>query len=323
MWRQWLLALGGAGVVVCLVAAGLVWWSRSGDPSHAAGAASWSRDSARGSARPSASPSPTCADPEGWGCVQHRRFVAVKQYMDQKETTHGYLSVVVTDQKTGAVWRYGPTGHPGWTASTIKLAMATDILRRAANGEITLSDQDRTDMANMLNFSDEAASDRLWSRYGGDDQLARFRQVFGMTHLHFVPGFTSSTYWGFVKCTSEDLSHLMQYVLNSTRQSDRQYLVSAMRGVAGNQQWGVWGAGPDQQPGNKDGWSYETDSYGQHWVLNSVGFAGPDERYTVAIMFQVPPGESEAYGAHAVSDVASLLFGRPAGSTTVVPKPDG
>jgi hypothetical protein len=315
-----LLAFGGAGVVVCLVVVGVVWWTRGGGPSPHGNSAF---RSARPAESATASPSPTCAAPDGWSCVQHNRFEAVQRYMDGKKAANGYLSVVFTDRKTGATWRYGPTDHPGWTASTIKLAMATDILRRARAGEITLSDQDRTDMANMLNYSDESASDRLWDRYGGDDQLARFRDVFGMTNLNFVPGFTTSTYWGFVKCTSEDLSHLVHYVLTETDPDDRQYLVTAMRGVAENQQWGVWAAGPDEQPGNKDGWSYEEDSYGHHWVLNTVGFAGPDERYTVAVMFQVQPGESEAYGAHAVSDVVSLLFGRPAGSTTLVPKPDG
>ena len=85
-----------------------------------------------------------------------------------------------------------------------------------------------------------------------------------------------------------------------------------MRGVAANQQWGVWGAGPAQRPGNKDGWSFESDPYGKHWVTDTVGFAGPAERYTLAIMYQVGPAGSLADGVHAVSDVAALLFGAPA-----------
>jgi hypothetical protein len=56
-----------------------------------------------------------------------------------------------------------------------------------------------------------------------------------MTGLHFVPGFTASTYWGFVKCTTDDLAALMGHVLASP---DRDYLVGAMRGVAPNQRWG-------------------------------------------------------------------------------------
>ncbi len=96
-----------------------------------------------------------------------------------------------------------------------------------------------------------------------------------------------------------------------------------MRGVAANQQWGVWGAGPAQRPGNKDGWSFESDPYGKHWVTDTVGFAGPAERYTLAIMYQVGPAGSLADGVHAVSDVAALLFGAPAPARVTVPAPDG
>jgi hypothetical protein len=172
----------------------------------------------------------------------------------------------------------------------------------------------------MLNFSDEAASDRLWTKFGGDAMLARFRSAFGMTGLHFVPGFTGSTYWGFVKCTADDLAALMSHVLDGP---DRAYLVAAMRGVAPNQRWGVWGAGAAQQPGDKDGWSFESDPYGKHWVTDTVGFAGPDQRYTLAIMYQVGPSGSLADGVHAVSDVAAMLFGRAVPAPVTVPAPDG
>jgi post-segregation antitoxin (ccd killing protein) len=80
--------------------------------------------------------------------------------------------VVFTDRDTGAVWRSGETAHEGWTASTIKLAMASDLLQRARDRAIRLSAADRHDMDTMLNFSDEPASDRLWKAYGGDAMLA-------------------------------------------------------------------------------------------------------------------------------------------------------
>jgi hypothetical protein len=271
---------------------------------------------------PSATAPPACVD-GNWSCAQQARFAAVTAYARRVVGAHGYLSAVFTDRVTGASWRTGDTTHPGWTASTIKLAIATDLLRRERAGQIALSAADRHDIATMLNFSDEAASDRLWKAYGGDAMLARFRTDFGMAGLAFIPGFTPTTYWGFVKCTANDLAALIHYVLTSTNPDDRAYIVAAMRGVAPNQQWGVWGAGPTQRPGNKDGWSFESDSYGKHWVTDTVGFAGPDERYTVAIMYQVGPSGSLADGVHAVSDVAALLFGVPTPARITVPAPDG
>ena len=264
-----------------------------------------------------------CRADSGWSCTQQQRFDAASAYISHTVSGQGYLSVVFTDRQTGRAWRVGPTQHAGWTASTIKLAIATDLLRRQRAHQITLTAADRHDMATMLNFSDNAASDRLWSRFGGEDMLARFRNQYGMTGLHFVPGFTAKTYWGFVKCTTDDLAALLNYVFTQTDPADRTYLVAAMRGVAPNQQWGVWAAGSAQRPGNKDGWSYETDPYGKHWVTNTIGFAGPEERYLIAVMYQVDPSGTLAAGVHAVSDVVALLFGEPVPARITVPAPDG
>lgn len=281
-------------------------------------------------ANPVAAPPPTpssapagCRTDTEWSCTQQQRFAAAGAYIDRVSGAAGYLSVVFTDRQTGATWRYGPTQHDGWTASTIKLAIATDLLRRQRAGQITLTAADQRDMASMLHSSDNAASDRLWARFGGEDMLARFRAQYGMTGLHFVPGFTPKTYWGFVKCTTDDLAALLHFVLTQVDAADRAYLVTALRGVAANQQWGVWAAGSAQRPGNKDGWSYETDPYGKHWVTNTAGFAGPDEHYLIAVMYQLDPSGTLAGGVHAVSDVVALLFGEPVPARVTVPAPDG
>ena len=276
---------------------------------------------------PAASP-PVAQPPAGcgstaWGCEQQWRFDAASAYVTRVGGGHAALSAVYTDRVTGQTWRAGPTGQAGWTASTIKLAIATDLLERARAAAVTLTSDDHRDLAAMLNNSDEPASDRLWARFGDDAMLARFRDRFGMSGLRFVPGFSRRTYWGFVKCTSDDLAALMRHVLTATDPADRGYLVSALRTVAPNQRWGVWSAGPDNQPGNKDGWSFETDGYGTHWVAATVGFAGPDQRYVVAVMYQLDPRGSLADGVHAVSDLVALLFGRPVPAPVEVPAPDG
>ncbi|HEY6425269.1 MAG TPA: tat pathway signal sequence [Pseudonocardiaceae bacterium] len=284
-------------------------------------------DAAPPPAEPPPTPRPTppasCPGDSGWSCTQQQRFAAAGDYISRNVSGKGYLSVVFTDRQTGTVWRSGPTQHDGWTASTIKLAIATDLLRRQRARQLMLTAADRRDMDTMLNFSDEAASDRLWAKYGGEDMLARFRNSYGMTGLHFVPGFTAKTYWGFVKCTTDDLAALMNYVFTQVAPADRTYLVGALRGVAPNQRWGVWAAGPDQRPGNKDGWSFESDPYGKHWVTNTVGFAGPGERYLIAVMYQLDPRGTLSDGVHTVSDVVALLFGEPVPARITVPAPDG
>jgi hypothetical protein len=47
-----------------------------------------------------------------------------------------------------------------------------------------------------------------------------------------------------------------------------------------------------------------------HWVVHSVGFAGPGERYVVAVMYDLPAGHGAKDGAQTVTDVVALAFGR-------------
>jgi hypothetical protein len=63
-------------------------------------------------------------------------------------------------------------------------------------------------------------------------------------------------------------------------------------------------------PGNKDGWSLE----GSGWVINSVGFAGKGQRYTLAVMNDLGGDGDNDVGAATTTHVAqALLAGRDAG----------
>jgi hypothetical protein len=254
---------------------------------------------------------------DGFSCDWAPRLAAARRTIDGRPDAPGFVAATVVDRVTGATWSAGDVDRPGWTASTIKVAIATDLREQGG-----LSDADRADMDAMLHSSDNAATDRLWKRHGGDAMLDRFRTRFGMRSVAFQPGFTRSTYWGFVKCSTADLAAMVRYVLDRAAPADRAYLVDAMRGVADNQRWGVWAAGADQRPGTKDGWSQERDDWGEHWVTATAGFAGPDERYVVAVTDQQPSPGSLPGGVHAVSDVVAQLFGQPVPAPVTVPEPD-
>lgn len=211
------------------------------------------------------------------------------------------------DRQTGAIFRSVNAGYKLWTASTVKLAIATYLLEEQAAGKIRLSSSDKSLMSSMLRVSDDHAADVLWKRAGGAAQLPTWREKYGMTGATFVDGF--DRYWGYMKCAPNDLDHLMTYVLTKTSPDIRGYLVGKLRDVGSNQQWGVW-AGADQaaDPGNKDGWSQEHDAGTLHWVINSVGFAGRNERWQVAIMYRLTPSGTYDGGVAAVSHVAKLLL---------------
>lgn len=274
----------------------------------AAGSGTPSSSAASSSSTPPASPTADTA--------QQRRFAAAVRLLKRKP---GYLGIIVHDRQTGALWRAGTTNHPTWTASTIKLALVTGLLERARAGEISLDATAHQQIADILDFSSDAAATSLWNRYGKDAQVPRFKRTYGMTGLTFVAGFPRV--WGHMKCTAEDLLRLMSYVLDRLDPADRNYILTAMRHVGRIQQWGVWAAGPAMRPGTKNGWSIEPDQGGKHWVTNAVGFAGPNQRYAVAVMYQLPSGPGIDVGVHTVSDLIATVFGAPTPAPVTVPDP--
>ncbi|OLF16980.1 tat pathway signal sequence [Actinophytocola xanthii] len=248
-------------------------------------------------------PEPACAD-SGFDCELQGRFEAVRDYLEDRPGTSG---VVVRDLRTGAEWHNEHARDLTWTASTIKLAMVVDLFTRNRSGEITLSTEDRTLIHAMLHSSDDRAADTLWYRYAGRDHQ-EFNDNFpdyGLTSLVPQKGFSDYfPYWGFQKCTAEDLDRLMTFVLTELPGDERDLIVAEMRSVGAEQQWGVWGAGPDARPGTKDGWSEEVDG----WVMNTVGFVGPGERYTLTVMNALHGEAGYTAGRATVTAVARLLF---------------
>jgi hypothetical protein len=314
-------------VLVGLAAIGVVVAARSGT-SSAPQAAFRSPDPAAGRATTSAptttnpptsaptrspepTPTPTCSV---WGCAQDRRFAAAEKLLGSRP---GRLGIAVLDRRTGAVWGAGTVDHLMWASSTPKLALATALLERSRAGTLTLDATARRQIDAMLAVSDDDAADALWDRYGGQALVPTFRDVYGMHGITFVPGFPRR--WGFLKCSAEDLRHLMTYVLARLDGPDREHIVTAMRTTGSIQHWGVWAAGPPQQPGAKDGWSIESDAGVRHWCTSSVGFAGPDGRYVVAVMDDLPAGSTIGAGVHAVSDLVATVFGRPTPAPVTVP----
>ncbi|GAA3012233.1 serine hydrolase [Actinokineospora diospyrosa] len=256
-------------------------------------------------------PSPSAAQPEdcplpqsGFDCDFQRRIAAAESYAGGRPGTVG---IVLRDRQTGAVWRNAHAGDLTWTASTIKLAMVVDLLRRSRTHAITLSAGDRAQMAAMLHNSDDDAATTLWTKYGGKDHTA-FNEAFpayGMTSLRAERGYSKVfPYWGFQKCTADDLDRLINHVLGIAPAEDRAFILDHMRQVAPNQQWGVWGAGAAAHPGNKDGWSDEDGG----WVMNTVGFVGPGERYTLAIMNNLRGKGGYDEGRQTDTEIARLLF---------------
>ena len=233
------------------------------------------------------------------------RVAAAASYL---ATRPGVIGYVLRDRSTGARYANPNADTMIWTASTIKLAMVVDLLTRERAGALTLSAADRQLMIAMLRDSDNDAADTLWSRYGGPDHRA-FNADFpryGMTSLQPQPGFGDIfPYWGFQKSTANDLDRLMNHILGQMNSADAAAIAAEMQKVSADQQWGVWGAGPAMAPGNKNGWSQEQGG----WVINSVGFAGPGARFTLAIMNSLGGEGGYDDGVATTTKLSQILLG--------------
>ncbi|WP_410579723.1 serine hydrolase [Amycolatopsis sp. lyj-108] len=205
------------------------------------------------------------------------RIARAQAYADSRP---GDTGIVLRDRWTGAVYRSRAAGTLIWACSTPKLAMVVDLLLRNDSGAVRLTAEDRDLIHRMLNSSDDAAAHTLWTRYGGEAEFAKRFPSYGMTDMRFTD--QHPHHWGWILTTANDLDRLVDHVLTKLPRQHRDYIVREMRTVDVNQQWGVWGAGPAARPGNKNGWSDDNDD--GSWIMNSVGFVGPHERYTLSLM---------------------------------------
>jgi len=234
----------------------------------------------------------------GFDCEFAARLQRANSYL---ATRPGYTGLAVSDGRRDRVWRNEYADRPVFAASTAKLAIALDILMRRHRGEVTLSTNDWKSLYTSLVASDNAAANRLWRRYGGPSMVEHW-QEYGMIETGFVPGL--ARHWGAMKTTAADLRRLVRYIVREAPSEVRIYLIARMRGVAGNQQWGVWSAGSGWVRGNKNGWY----RYRAGWVINSAGFVGRRQRYLVAVMADQRSRGTYASGVETVSEVNRILF---------------
>jgi hypothetical protein len=250
-----------------------------------------------------ATPSPHACPPgpAKFSCGMRARIAKVQAYLQHRP---GVVGVVLRDRSTGAVWENRFAHTPVYMASTSKLAMAVTLLLQNQAGVIHLTPTDYAVLHQMLHVSSDTDADTLWFKFGAPFYTSYFPRI-GLASAQYVsaPGITPP-YWGEMICPATDLSRLITYVLDDMPAPPRDYLVNTLSHVAADQHFGVWGAGPANHPGNKDGWSVEQPG----WIINSVGFAGPRQRYTLAVMNSLNGHGGYRAGTDTVTQVAAILF---------------
>jgi hypothetical protein len=284
----------------------------------ACGPLSVSRSAAQGPVSPSPQPSAVLMPPPGlagapgspaacavaagqFSCTMRQRITEAEDYL---KTRPGLTGIVLRDRTTGAVWRNEFATAQVYMASTSKLAIVVTLLSQDHAGRIHLSAGDRSLIHQMLHVSSDTAADELWFKYGASFYTGFFPQI-GLTSARYLAqAGVQGPYWGEMTCTPEDLDRVVSYVLGDLPASLRDYIVYELRHVGTVQQFGVWGAGPQSEPGNKDGWSVEKPG----WIIDSAGFAGPGATYTLTMMNSLEGQGNYQDGTDTVTQVAAILF---------------
>ncbi len=249
-----------------------------------------------------ATPAAACpAAPAKFSCSMRARIAEVQSYLRHRP---GVVGVVLRDRSTGAVWENRSAHTRIYMASTSKLGMAVTLLMQNQAGVIHLTSTDYAVLHQMLHVSSDTDADTLWFKFGAPFYTSYFPRI-GLASARYVsaPGITPP-YWGEMMCSAADLSRLISYVLDDMPAPLRGYLVNILSHVAADQHFGVWGAGRANHPGNKDGWSVEAPG----WIINSAGFAGPGQRYTLAMMNSLNGHGGYHAGTDTITQVAAILF---------------
>ncbi|MGZ4666571.1 MAG: serine hydrolase [Frankiaceae bacterium] len=230
--------------------------------------------------------------PAGTSAPPTRPFPTNGQLAAYLATRPGNVAVAAFDAVTGSTYAYGPRRRYR-TASTIKAAILGTLLLRAQDARRPLTATENQLAARMIDYSDNAATDALWSEIGCGAGMARFAGKIGMTGI--VPG--PDKFWIVTETTAVDEVWLMRalaYPNAVLSDASRAYALGLMSHVTPTQRWGVSAAAqPGEQVALKNGWiiplgGWATHSIGRVWgarrdfVLAVMSFASPTKAVGVA-----------------------------------------
>lgn len=147
------------------------------------------------------------------------------------------VSMAARNLTTGATLAFGASGGLT-TASAAKVdILATLLLRQQASGATLTGDED-SEATSMIEESDDAAADALWTDIGGASAMAAANRRLGVGCT--VPG--QGPAWGLTTTCALGQIQLL-YQLESTSspldESSRDYILNLMENVAPSEAWGI------------------------------------------------------------------------------------
>lgn len=221
------------------------------------------------------------------------------------------ITVAVLDRNTGQLVTNGRNNTIA-IASVVKLFIADDLLLQEANGDTTLSPEDRTMLDVMLRSSDDSAAEVFWNRSGGSAIIDRVVQRYGLgsTRANGRWFNTISTvtdlvrYYDMLLAGTGGLpSERASIILSNLAQSTPTAPDGMVPGGVYPQRFGIPEGLFAEPVAVKQGWMC---CIGADWMHLSTGVVGPDRRYVMAISSMQPAGAEEA--RRTITEAVQTIF---------------
>jgi hypothetical protein len=223
------------------------------------------------------------------------------------------ITVAVLDRNTGQLATSGAIDTIA-IASVVKLFIADDLLLQEANGQTTLSPDDRRMLDVMLRSSDDSAAEVFWNRSGGSAIINRVVSRYGLSSTR-PPG---NGRWYNTTSTVTDLVRYYDMLLSGSGglpPADASIILADLAestptapdgmvpGGVYPQRFGIPEGLYAEPVAVKQGWMC---CIGADWMHLSTGVVGQDRRYAMAISSMQPADADKA--RQTITEAVSTIF---------------
>jgi hypothetical protein len=211
------------------------------------------------------------------------------------------VTAAVYDVTSGATFTYH-NGIRERTASMVKIDILADLLYESQRTHVALTPRQVVLATQMIELSDNGATNRLWSEIGRFDAINEFNELIGFKAT--IPSYS----WGDIDTTPLDQLQLLKVIVlpNSILDpASRAFEMGLMEHTIASERFGLgWGSPATALVGVKDGYYLESTT---GWQLNTTGFVKYQGRFYLAtIMSEHNPNED--YGISTVTQVAQFIW---------------
>ena len=212
--------------------------------------------------------------------------------------------VSVIDFTHDTRYAYNPTGR-FIMASTIKVGLAMSAFERSRRTGVPLVASEIDRMADMIEWSDNAAATYFYSKVGGARGFAAYLGRIAVTR--WAPFARDPSAWGWSSVNPVTGGRILAKLWlgrAGITSAARRRILYLMRHVVSSERWGVGDTAPaGSTVAVKDGWVVGPDG---RWAVNSTGIVvAPGHTWIVTIYTRANSGYTA--GVSIVSRIATLV----------------